>query len=161
MNSTVEPRLSVGDRISQAREDFGLSQAQLSHHLAVTRAAVSLYEKDKIRPRPDIFQALAAFFSADPEWFEWGHGRAPDSIEAKPATTFGALPGVQSHMIAITAPNDVGSIQAGDKVLVDPLARDGAGVFLVIDPAKGSQLRACETEGARIVGRVVGFYRAL
>lgn len=188
-----DERLSVGDRIARARDTYRLSQAQLGVHLAVTRAAVSQYEKDKITPRPRIFDKLAELFNADPEWFESGRGKAPEALDAPvrvteinvasltsevadprdlsngrewqlPAAAFAKIETTNyDHLIAMLAPNDAQPISQGDYVLVDTRRHDGDGVFLVVDPASGPQLRRCrgDAEEPRIVGRAITYLHAL
>lgn len=150
-SSTEE--LSVGARIALARERHGLSQNQLAKYLDKTRAAVSQYEKNMIMPRPKVFDALAKFFNADPEWFEHGRGKAPDPFDAQitipeinvakltekvadlsalgvgrakwelPASSFRFIVDAQHRIVAARAPNDVGPIQEGDGVLIDAAQR--------------------------------------
>jgi transcriptional regulator with XRE-family HTH domain len=184
-----DERLSVGDRIARARDAYRLSQAQLGAHLRVTRAAVSQYEKDQIKPRPGVFEKLGQLFDADPAWFEQGRGRPPappdtpvtipeinvaalhertlDPRELSngrewrlPATVF---PNTESfnHIVAILAPNDAHPICRGDHVLIDTRRRQGAGVFLVVDPAKGPQLCCGDAAEAWIVGRAITYLRVL
>lgn len=167
----ADERRTVGNRILQAREQYGLSQQQLGHHLDITRSAISQYEKDRIRPRPEIIAALAEFFKVDPSWFEAGKGLSPDPLAAPviiteinvarvtesladlrdcgigrewrlPAATFAGAAADYERMVAIVAMNHVPPILfAGDKVLIDPSHRHGEGVFLVVDRTKGPQLR--------------------
>ena len=186
-----DERLSVGDRIARARDTYRLSQAQLGLHLAVTRAAVSQYEKDKITPRPRIFERLAELFNADAEWFEQGRGKAPAALDAPvtikeirvsslndkaadprdlgngrawqlPAAVFAnAEVASLDHIIAILAPNDAPPICQGDNVLIDIRRRHGEGVFLVVDRVCGPQLRCRPGDEDRIIGRAITYLRAI
>jgi transcriptional regulator with XRE-family HTH domain len=73
---------SVGHRIAAARDAYKLNQAQLAANLGVTRAAISQYEQDKIKPRDEIIDKLALTFNSDPEWFRYGRGRQPSVLDA-------------------------------------------------------------------------------
>lgn len=70
---------TIGDRIKAARQTYRMSQQQLSENLDLTRAAVSLYEQDRIRPRDEVVLRLAAIFNTPPEWFAYGRGNPPTS----------------------------------------------------------------------------------
>lgn len=190
-----DERLSVGDRIARARDAYRLSQAQLSLHLNVTRAAVSQYEKDMITPRPGIFERLAELFNSDVAWFETGRGKAPEPLDAPvtikeidvgglhdgiadlrrlgngrewrlPAAVFAAAEEALldlDYIVAVRAPNDAEPIRQGDHVLIDTCRCTGEGVFLVVDPAAGAQLRRCCGDQGEpwIAGRVITYLRAL
>jgi transcriptional regulator with XRE-family HTH domain len=154
---------TIGARIALARDTYRLSQSQLGANLGVTRAAVSQYEQDKIRPRPRVIDRLAEMFNSDPEWFERGSGKGPDVLDVPvtipeinialltlqapdprelhvgrhwrlPSATFEEIDKLRDHMVAILAPNDAAPILAGDRVLIDTRRHRGAGVFLFIDP---------------------------
>ena len=183
-------RTTTGERIALAREVYRLTQGQLGATLGVTRAAVSQYEQDKIRPRPKVITRLAAAFNVDPEWFEHGEGRAPDPLDVPvtilvvnvacltpeianlrdlrtgrewqlPAATFEGIRIDPDHMVAIQAPNDAAPIARGDRVLIDTRCREGAGVFLVVG-AVGGQLRCLEMNKPSLVaGRAVAYLRTL
>jgi transcriptional regulator with XRE-family HTH domain len=181
--------LSIGERIALARDEYRLSQAQLGANLGVTRAAVSQYEQDRIRPRPKVFDRLAELFNSDPEWFERGRGRAPDALDAPvdileinverltgqtgalrdlhggrrwrlPIATFPGIQLAPDHTVAITAPNDAGPILAGDRVLVDGRRCEGDGVFLVVD-AEGPRLAMTTVNYDRVLGRAIAYLRTL
>lgn len=182
-------RLSMGERIAYARTKYRLNRAQLGANVGVTRAAISLYEHDKIRPRPEIMERLAEMFHSEQEWFEAGRGKAPDPLDAPviiheinlghlttqindlrdlrtgrewrlPTAMFEGTPD-PDHMVAICAPNAAGPIQPGDRVVIDTLRWQGEGIFLVIDAA-GAQLRPVEAlEEVRIIGLAVAYFRSL
>jgi transcriptional regulator with XRE-family HTH domain len=190
----ADQRLTIGDRIAIAREKYGLTQAKLGANLKVSRAAVSQYEKDLIRPRPEIFDMLAELFNADPEWFERGKGRAPQAHDAPvtipeinvanvthrladpreagngrfwqvPRAAFSGVDISPDHMVTIQAPNPVGSIQAGDSVVIDTRRRKGEGIFLVLDVAtRCPELRRYDgrkPDRSQIVGRAAGHFSVL
>ena len=190
MNKARIEHKSIGKRIAWARAEYQLSQAQLAANVGVTRAAISQYEQDKMRPRPKVFDELAKLFDADPEWFERGRGRAPDVLDAPvtilevnverltlrtsgdlrdlhtglrwrlPAATFEGIELSSNHMVAILAPNDAGPILAGDKVLIDARLRDGEGVYLTVDET-GARLQVGCGADAQAVGRAVAYLRRI
>lgn len=73
---------TVGQRIHTARHTYGINQRELADNLGITRAAVSQYEQDRIRPRAKVIAALAEYFLSDPAWFEHGLGRPPSAVNA-------------------------------------------------------------------------------
>jgi transcriptional regulator with XRE-family HTH domain len=74
---------TVGERIAYARQSCALTQAELGKLLGVTKQSVSQWERDTAHPRFQVFDRLAEIFSADPEWFERGRGKAPEMTYAK------------------------------------------------------------------------------
>lgn len=79
--TTKKKPTTVGNRIEEARTSYRMSQAQLAIMLKKTRAAVSLYEQDKIAPRSKVIERLAEVFGAAPEWFAHGRGAAPKPVD--------------------------------------------------------------------------------
>jgi transcriptional regulator with XRE-family HTH domain len=71
---------TIGARITQARLRYHITQAQLAVNVEVTRAAISQYEKDIIRPRDEVVERLARHFDVDPAWFMAGKGRSPAKL---------------------------------------------------------------------------------
>jgi transcriptional regulator with XRE-family HTH domain len=161
---------SVGERIAFARNEYGLSQAQLGANLRVTRAAVSQYEQDKIRPRPVVIERLAALFNADPEWFDRGRGKAPNPLDAPvaiPEINGAALtPEITDprelatgrqwripaetvvfmavdpgdNLITLWAPNDADHVRRGDRVVIDTRRDDGGDGVFLIASEAGARL---------------------
>lgn len=188
MNKPRIDHKSIGKRIAWARGEYQLSQAQLGANLGVTRAAISQYEQDKMRPRAKVFDELAKLFDADPEWFERGRGKAPDVLDAPvtilevnverltpkmssdlrelhtglrwrlPAATFQGVELHPDHVVAILAPNAAGQIQRGDRVLINSWRRSGEGVFLAVDET-GARLQV--GADAHVVGRAVAYLRRI
>lgn len=56
--------MSLGNRIRRERERMGMNQAELGARVApqVTREAVTKWENDRSKPRPDTIAQLAALF---------------------------------------------------------------------------------------------------
>jgi transcriptional regulator with XRE-family HTH domain len=173
---------TVGDRIAATRDKYNLSQAQLGANLGVTRAAISLYEKNKAVPRPEVVDRLAALFNADPEWFDRGRGKGPTRSHLRPKIAnveallrpqfmdvgYLARTNVKdADTVAILAPNDAGSVRRGDNVVIDIRRREGGGdgVFLIVDGAD-VELRQWDDsypfpDDARILGRAIAVLRAI
>lgn len=182
----IDEDKTIGERIAVARERYRLSQRQLGANLGLTRAAISQYEQDKIRPRAKIIEKLAQMFHADPEWFERGRGKAPDEIDApvvEPGFSVGGMlmetvdlsvgwapptsisPPPTNDLFVILAPNAAGPIHRGDKVLIDGRRRyEGAGVYLIIDAAR-PRLRHYkaepDSEEVRSIGRAIAYLQCL
>ena len=190
MTENNDNQQTIGERINFARESYEWNQTELSEMIEVTRAAVSQYEKDMIRPRAEIIDRLARVFNADPEWFTHGRGRGPKRVEAPviipeidlalytPHVTdlrhlrLGADIGLRKSWldnyagdtVTFVAPNAAGPVAEGDHVLVD-LKRlgPGAGVFLVFE-AKACRLCAADpalNDTRHYLGRVIAYFRTI
>lgn len=185
MSKPKKPKqVTIGARIEQARTGYRMSQSQLGAMLKVTRAAVSLYEKDRNRPRAEVIDRLAELFGASPEWFTHGHGDAPAApdlpltipeIEAAQITPEVANParlatsriwtlpgGVldgSDQLITIVAPNAVRPVSVGDRVVVDLQQRSPAerpGVFLAyLTDYEHARLYQCG-DGCACVPNILG-----
>lgn len=175
---------SIGERIALARDRYQLSQSQLAANLGVTRAAISLYEQDKIRPRQEVVERLAAMFNTKPAWFEQGRGRSPRALDAPlsitevnverltskildlrdlptgrrwqvPTEMFADAKLSPDDLLMIRAPNYAYPIHLGDRVVINTQGLDPAdAIFLVVD-AVGARLRRYEPGCAEVV-RVYG-----
>jgi len=175
---------SIGARIATARTTYDLSQAQLAKLVDVTRAAISQYEQDKIRPRSEVIGRLADLFNSDPEWFEHGRGRAPDALDApveipevnvelltgSPTPTTlrqwqlpaGTFAGEIGDMAVIVAPNNAGSIRRGDRVVIDMSRREGR--FALAITAGGKRLLQAPSDlpqDVQIIGYAAAYLRIL
>lgn len=83
-------RERIGKRIRQAREAKGLTQAGLARLLpdTIDGPSVSRWERGKVQPGPDNFEALAAALGVDVAYFmaqEPTAGSTPDLMGALPA----------------------------------------------------------------------------
>jgi transcriptional regulator with XRE-family HTH domain len=151
----------LGARIEQARSLYGWSQDRLGKMIAKTRAAISQYEKDMIRPKPEVLDQLADIFNADPEWFTHGRGAAPkptdvplvipeidltrfteqhvDSLRDLRAGRDWRLPAglfdgpvTPERLVGMRAPRACAPVYPGDRIIVDEAQRD--------DPSRGLYL---------------------
>lgn len=56
---TKNPRSAIGQRIAQARERAGISQAQLAERLGVTQPTVAYWERKAVNIRSDVLARIA------------------------------------------------------------------------------------------------------
>ena len=56
---TNKPRSALGQRITEAREQAGISQAQLAERLGVTQPTVAYWERKAINLRSDVLTKIA------------------------------------------------------------------------------------------------------
>jgi transcriptional regulator with XRE-family HTH domain len=189
MNKKTSDEPTIGERINSARDLYDWNQTELSEMIEVTRAAISQYEMDMIKPRPEIVERLARVFNADPEWFVFGRGRGPRQVETPviiPAidvsmitsqvtdlrhlrlgcdvglrkSWFKGRPS-KKQLVTFVAPNDAGPVLAGDNVVVDLGRRDGDGVFLGRDRAGDARLYVEPPKDLDVLGRVISYHRAI
>lgn len=57
-----------GERLREAREKKGVTQAQLEEALKISEHSVSRYENNRSRPHPDVLHALANFLGVTTDW---------------------------------------------------------------------------------------------
>ena len=182
---------TLGTRLRYARGKHNISQSQLAANIGITRAAISLYEADKMRPREEIINRLSELFGAGPEWFDSGVGKGPQQLD--PPEFFAEItverltPEVtdlytlhngrywqvplakrpKGKPVAIKAPNDAEPIRRGDHVVIDTgrTSHHQGGVVLVIDLAGPANPRLCtgrhQPERVRVIGRVIACLWAL
>ena len=70
------PQWTLGDRLRKAREDAGLSQAELADLVNVSRATVSNAEVGARRPLPITIESWARVTSVPEEWLKTGKAPA-------------------------------------------------------------------------------------
>lgn len=66
--------ISLGERISEAREERGLSSAQAARRTGVTTKTLKNWESGKTRPRPNKLQLLSGVLGVPMLWLIDGHG---------------------------------------------------------------------------------------
>lgn len=66
------PREEMGDRIRQAREAVGLSQAELAERVAVSQPTVWEWENNQSQPKRFRVKRIAKALGRDSEWIERG-----------------------------------------------------------------------------------------
>lgn len=77
---------TFGDRLTAAREAFGLSPEQLAWRLGVRRATIFSWENDQSEPRSNRMQMLAGVLNVSLIWLMTGEGDGPGAAPAAPAT---------------------------------------------------------------------------
>ena len=65
---------SIGERIKQLREHFGLNQGELSEEVGMDQSNVSRIERNKLEPSTRFLNAMMLRFAANPEWIKTGDG---------------------------------------------------------------------------------------
>lgn len=75
---------TFGDRIANARDAMGLTQAQLSRRLGVQEETLADWETDRSEPRANKLQMLAGVLNVSLVWLMSGEGEgAPAPIETE------------------------------------------------------------------------------
>lgn len=64
----VEPEWTAGDRILRARKHAKLEQSQVADALGVSRALVSMWERDLSEPRVSQLKKLAEICGVSQKW---------------------------------------------------------------------------------------------
>jgi transcriptional regulator with XRE-family HTH domain len=75
-----KPRTIFGQRLTQAREQAGLTQQQLADKLGTSQRAVARWERDPIALRPDQLTALASVLGVSLDYL----AGIPDAPEPAP-----------------------------------------------------------------------------
>lgn len=76
---------TFGDRLAAARENAGMTQAQLARRLGVRKATLSGWEDDLSEPRANKLQMMAGLLNVSIMWLLNGEGdgvSAPDDAAA-------------------------------------------------------------------------------
>jgi transcriptional regulator with XRE-family HTH domain len=77
---------SLGKRVKNFREHFGLNQGQLSEEIGLAQSVISEIESDKRDPSTRFLNAMMLRFAANPEWIITGEGgmfTSPEDYIAK------------------------------------------------------------------------------
>lgn len=77
-----ETRATLGDRITAAREQAGLSQADAARRLGVRVATFQSWEGDASEPRANRLQMLSGLLGVSLRWLMTGEGDGPDPDQA-------------------------------------------------------------------------------
>lgn len=73
---------TLGERISVAREQAGLTEEELATHLAVQRRTIDAWEGDGAEPRSNMLAMLAGVLGVSPAWLLTGAGDGVSAPEA-------------------------------------------------------------------------------
>ena len=78
---------TVGERLTSARKNKGLSQPELVHRSGVAQTQISRYETGKAQPRISVLTRLAAALSVDTDWLLNGDDEADvEPVDTAPTT---------------------------------------------------------------------------
>lgn len=64
--------MSIGKRIKEKREEYGMFQEDLAKRLNVTSAAISSWERDRTEPNMGMVNKLCNVLNCDVEWLVYG-----------------------------------------------------------------------------------------
>ncbi len=78
----TEGQATLGDRITAARENSGMSQADAARRLGVRQATLQGWETDRAEPRANRLQMLAGLLGVSLRWLMTGEGDGPDPDQA-------------------------------------------------------------------------------
>lgn len=154
--------MSLGNRIRRERERMGMNQAELGARVdpQVTREAVTKWENDKSKPRPDTIAQLAALFGMTISELMgedaglrsgvrmplcgWTHAGEP--MEEIAGDDYAYVPPVvaQNHprgfLLRVRGGCMDRVIPDGSLVCVDPDAEPSTGRVVVLEPTEGESV---------------------
>ncbi|HBS50253.1 MAG TPA: transcriptional regulator [Rhodobacteraceae bacterium] len=81
---------TFGDRVAGAREQAGMTQAQLARRLGVKKATLVGWENDLSEPRANKLSMMAGILNVSLMWLLTGEGEGmspPDEVDAAPEMT--------------------------------------------------------------------------
>lgn len=154
--------MSLGNRIRRERERMGMNQAELGARVdpQVTREAVTKWENDKSKPRPDTIAQLAALFGMTISelmgedaglrsgvrmpLYGWTHAGEP--MEEIAGDDYAYVPPVvaQNHprgfLLRVRGGCMDRVIPDGSLVCVDPDAEPTTGRIVVMEPTEGESV---------------------
>lgn len=154
--------MSLGNRIRRERERMGMNQAELGARVdpQVTREAVTKWENDKSKPRPDTIAQLAALFGMTISelmgedaglrsgvrmpLYGWTHAGEP--MEEIAGDDYAYVPPVvaQNHprgfLLRVRGGCMDKVIPDGSLVCVDPDAEPTTGRIVVLEPTEGESV---------------------
>ncbi len=76
-----EATATFGDRLAGARENAGLSVAELAGQIGVASKVIDAWEADAKEPRANRLQMLAGLLGVSLTWLMTGAGDGPDAPE--------------------------------------------------------------------------------
>ncbi|MGR3804525.1 helix-turn-helix domain-containing protein [Marinibacterium profundimaris] len=69
---------TFGDRMAGAREQAGMSQAQLARRLGVKKGTIVAWEEDRSDPRANRLQMMSGLLNVSIIWLLTGEGDGPE-----------------------------------------------------------------------------------
>lgn len=165
--------MSLGNRIRRERERMGMNQAELGARVdpQVTREAVTKWENDKSKPRPDTIAQLAALFGMTISelmgedaglrsgvrmpLYGWTHAGEP--MEEIAGDDYAYVPPVvaerhpRGFLLRVRGGCMDKVIPDGSLVCVDPDAEPSTGRIVVMEPTEGESVMRRIYRGSRWV----------
>ena len=70
---------TIGERLVNARDEWGYTQQDVERETGVKRSTLSNYEANRSVPRAEQLNALCKFYVVSPEWILYGTPQETDS----------------------------------------------------------------------------------
>lgn len=165
--------MSLGNRIRRERERMGMNQAELGARVdpQVTREAVTKWENDRSKPRPDTIAQLAALFGMTISelmgedaglrtgvrmpLYGWTHAGEP--MEEIAGDDYAYVPPVvaerhpRGFLLRVRGGCMDRVIPDGSLVCVDPDAEPSTGRIVVMEPTEGESVMRRIYRGSSLV----------
>lgn len=95
---------TIGERLINAREEWGYTQQDVENGTGVKRSTLSNYEANRSVPRAKQLNELCKFYVVSPEWILYGTPQEDDS-EISPQTIrlMNAVKGMSERTIEVVA----------------------------------------------------------
>lgn len=97
--------MELGDRLREARERYGISQAQAANAIGVSRSAYSMYEITERDPDSSVLKELARLYGVSADWLlgrtndptppEEQGPLSPDALLERAGALLCAIPGIK------------------------------------------------------------------
>jgi HTH-type transcriptional regulator, cell division transcriptional repressor len=116
---------TLGDRLAAAREQSGLTQAELAARLGVRAATVARWEDDQDEPRANRLQMLSGMLGVSLVWLLTGTGDGPAAPATDDAAPAADLAGLLTEMRALRGSMTVAVTRMG--LIEKQLRRVGGG----------------------------------
>lgn len=71
----MEPKIAIGNRISQARIELGYNQSELARYVDVSAQAVQQWEKGDTSPRGKNLERVAEFLQTSAKFIQFGEAQ--------------------------------------------------------------------------------------
>jgi len=131
--------MTLGSRISEARDRAGKTQQEVADHFGITREAVSQWESDDTRPRSAKLSELTRFLGVHPAWLLDGSGPMSGNASLSPESR-ATVPVVgQIGAGDVMFPHDEYSLGQGVDEVPAPMSVEGGNLVAV--RIKGDSMR--------------------
>ena len=96
-------KMTIGQRIAEARANAGLNQSQLAEKLSVAPQSVQQWERNKTTPRRTRVESLAATLNVSPEWILFGKEPSSPSYHS---SSYGIAEAQQTYQVTGVVTSD-------------------------------------------------------